>query len=138
MSEQVEMSGSELFRLFVHPRATRGEVAALSLDKATQMIEYRRNKLRKEPAVAALKMTDEQIARAILAYARGPETGTSAEGLKAGVVTDAQLLSQILVEQRSQTRYLKQINTVVQIWGVLLILGIVLGCIAILLGGSPF
>ncbi len=46
----------------------------------------------------------------------------------------AQLLTAILAEQREQTQLLKRINGIVQLWGVLLILGLIGGCLAFLFG----
>ena len=40
----------------------------------------------------------------------------------------------ILVEQQRQTRTLGKINSVIQLWGLLLILGIIGACISMVLG----
>ena len=41
------------------------------------------------------------------------------------VTTDQKILALLLEEQREQTELLGRINTIVQLWGLLLILGII-------------
>ena len=68
------MSGAKLFELVMHPRATVDEIVALELEVLTQKVAYRRR--RKVPKGALDRTwTDEQIARAILDYARSEAGG---------------------------------------------------------------
>ncbi len=63
------LSGRDLFDLVMHPRAAAEEIAALDLDALTQKVAYRRRKKVPKGALSP-SLTDEQIARAILDYAR--------------------------------------------------------------------
>jgi len=70
-------NGATLFKLVMHPRATAEEVVALDLEILTQKVAYRRR--RKVPKGALdPTWTDEQIARAILDYARSEAGAKSA------------------------------------------------------------
>jgi hypothetical protein len=59
-----------LYHAFVNPKESRAKVAALSLDSATRMVEYRRKK-KASREYRDLPMSDQAIAQAILNYARG-------------------------------------------------------------------
>ena len=49
---------------------------------------------------------------------------------------EEELLLDILDQQRRQTRYLRDINLVAQGVGCLILLGLVIGCVLMLLGGT--
>lgn len=51
---------------------------------------------------------------------------------------EEELLLDIVYHQRRQTKYLKDINLVVQVFGILLILSVLAGCVAALFGGTVF
>jgi hypothetical protein len=70
------LNGAELFKLFMHPRATVAEIAAMDLETLTAKVEYRRRR-KVPPGAVSPVTTDEEIARAILAYARGALPGTA-------------------------------------------------------------
>jgi hypothetical protein len=63
------LSGEELFDLVMHPRAKVEEIATLDLEALSQKVRYRRRKKVPKGALSPF-LTDEQIARAILDYAR--------------------------------------------------------------------
>jgi hypothetical protein len=70
------LNGAELFKLFMHPKATVAEIAAMDLETLTSKVKYRRRR-KVPPGAVSPATTDEEIARAILAYARGALTDTS-------------------------------------------------------------
>jgi hypothetical protein len=127
----------ELYRAFVDTRVSRSRIASMSLDSATRMVEYRRKK-KVSPEMRNLPISDREIAQAVLDYACAVQPKAMVE-----TMTEQQLLcaildwqSRLLSEQERQTQLLRGINTVVQIWGVLLILSIIAGCVLMLLGSA--
>ncbi len=67
------LNGAELSHLLLGRGTTATEIAAMDLEALTQKVAYRRKK-KVAPEAVDPAMTDEQIARAILDYARSEPT----------------------------------------------------------------
>jgi hypothetical protein len=87
------LDGEALFHLLVHPRDTKGEIAAMDVEVLTKKVAYRR-KRKVAPGAVDPALTNEGIAEAILGYVRAapPDTragqgerGTSADALPVGI-----------------------------------------------------
>ena len=69
-----ELGGAELFELLMRPETTIGEVAEMDLGTLAQKVGYRRKWKAQRKAISGA-LTDEQIAQAILDYARSVSPG---------------------------------------------------------------
>ena len=78
-----KLSRADLYHLFVPVGATMDSIAAMSLDDLTAIVEFRRQEemLRKVPGVPA---DDEEVAQAILDYARGGDSGQEFQSMAEG------------------------------------------------------
>lgn len=122
-SANLDVSDAVLWQHFVSPGVTRQQVAAMNPERVSKMVRYRRD--HKVPAeIRQLSLSTDEIANRIRSYA-GSIIAENVEGV---------ILERLLAEMEAQTRYLKSINTVAQLFGLLLILGIVAGCLMVAFG----
>lgn len=89
-------------------------------------MNYRRKYYRDQPVA----LTDVEIAQRIKELAEDGVDGGAKE------LTPQQVLAAMLVEQREQTVLLKRMSWVIQLFGVLLILGIIGGYLVVTFGAS--
>lgn len=133
MSE--ESMVAELFAAFMRPGETKSSVARMSLTEIEYIVRSRRKSEKVPEDLRDLPLPDTKIALLIQDHAQGSSAAAHPERLLMGIFDRQRILFE---QQKTQEQYLKRINTVVQLWGVLLILGIIGWCLFALLGGSPF
>jgi hypothetical protein len=83
---------ADLYKAFVNPRVSKAEIAALSPERATEMVAYRR-KRKVSPEMRDLPLSDETIAEAIVRYAQcAPSTQEDHSPVEEGyAVSDGEL-----------------------------------------------
>ena len=137
-TQSQRLSGASLFYGYVQEGVTKERVASMSLQSVTKMVTHRRKK-KVSALMRDVPLSDAEIAQAMHSFARGTEDPRD----RADMTEDQRLLLSLvnmqydlLREQQAQTRHLKSMNTVIQLWGVLLILGIIGWCVVSVLGSS--
>lgn len=132
-------TGAELFLAYMPSYRSQSSVATMSLND----IEYQVRKVRRSKKTPEqwqnLPLQDGDIAQSIRDYARGMgftrELRTPAEKL---LLQIADRQWDILEAQTAQSEYLKRINDIVQLIGLLILLSLIAGCLLAVLGGSSF
>lgn len=91
---------ADLYKAFVNPRASKAEIAALSPERATEMVAYRR-KRKVSPKMRDLPLSDERIAEAIVRYAQcAPSTQEDHSPVEEGYTVSDDELRQMQAQQR--------------------------------------
>lgn len=135
----MDPSPQELFQAFMRAGTTPAQVAAMTVDELTQTVAQRRKS--KVPAeMRELPMSDRSIAEVILAYSRRGRTGGEPVSQEADAGNALRLIAeqqrQLLAQAEQQTRHLRSISTAATVWLLLVILGLIAGCIMAVMGGS--
>jgi len=129
-------SGAELFAAFMRPSDTKPQVAVMSLRNIKYQVRKVRSNKKTPEQWRNLPMQVDEIAVRIRDYARGMEFARDvklpAEKLLLGICDRQWDLLEI---QEEQAEYLRKINSVVTLIGVLIVLSIIGSCLLILFGG---
>jgi hypothetical protein len=126
----------KLSQAFIGSTFSRTRIATMPFAEVTRLIKTRRRKVSKE--LGDLPWTDEQIAQLIQDHARGIDRADENAPTNKLLVQLLDRQWDTLLEQRRQTDLLQRMNSIIQLWGVLLILGIIGTCLWTLFGSVLF